>query len=71
MKAESVLKSCCALVTDDEAHALYEALGQYVDNLREAAEADLWGENYSLKAKLRTAEALLEKMDSAIAALAG
>jgi hypothetical protein len=76
MKSESVLRSACALVSEAEARVLYEALDQFVENLQNAIseESDgdeAWGTNAGKKAKLKTAEALLAKMDSAIAALAG
>jgi hypothetical protein len=76
MKSESVLRAACSLVSEAEARVLYEALGQFVENLQNAVEVDEVSGDVDMKespvvAKLKTAEDLLEKMDSAIAALAG
>ena len=55
-------------LSEAEARVIWEAIGQYVDNVRDAINDD--DDADPLEINLTIAESLLEKMDSAIAMLA-
>ena len=57
------------MISADE--AVYEALGQFVENgADQVALEDEAGEDTGLKAKVQAAQALLDKMDATLVALA-
>ena len=71
MTKTSVLQAAFSLISAEEAEAVYEALGQFVENgAEQVALEDEAGEDTGLKAKVQAAQALLDKMDAALVALA-
>lgn len=68
MKKASVLKAALALCTEAEAEAVWEALAQFVENGKDyIAQND---EPVPEAAQIAAGEALLDKMNSAVVALA-
>jgi len=68
----SVLQAAFGLISAEEAEAVYEALGQFVENTEEQVELEAEeGLETALAGKLGAAKGLLDRMDGAYAALAG
>lgn len=72
MKKSSVLQAAFGLISAEEAEAVYEALGQFVENAEEQVELEAEeGLETALAGQVRAAKGLLDRMDEALAALAG
>lgn len=69
MTRGSILKSAFALLSEAEAEAVWEALGQYVENETDHEEEHL-EETGKAPPHLAAAQTLLDRMNEAIAALA-